>query len=674
MKWGMPVMTRSRYFFNSSIIRQNLRQHGWIGILYTLALLFVLPLQMFMNGDLFAKPSKIDNLFNLGGVIAPFLIAFPIGAGLFLFRYLQSRMPSDLWHSLPLRRSHLLASHTLSGLLLLLPPVWITAAVAAIVRPLDGNMYIYHGAEIWSWVLTVSLLTLFLFVFTIFVGICTGQTILQGILIVILLILPAALLQFINLHLNSYLYGYPDWSGLQRILNNWAPLMRIMDLSFKPLSNIEIWNYAILSAVFMTLSFMLYRKRHGEKAGQALAFAYFNPLFKAGVMLCSMLLASSYFGGAQDRLGWVIGGIIGGALIGYIAVEMIIRKTWHIMTRKLPLEFAVYGVLLGLLLYVPVSGLTGYENRVPQNDKVTAVFAGVNYREITENPQGQTTRKEREDEILSTDRQYIEAVTALHQAVVTSKPNQQNIRWYDYAVTRQFTLVYRLESGRKLLRTYDVPAAGFEPELKAVMVNAEYKRNRYLLSRMDQNVESFRLSNLNKTFSISDPQEVQEFNELLKREILNMSYEDQVSDQRGKASIQLVYKPDSSDYQLFYAYDWFPSNHEMTAWLEQKGYADKIKYTAQEVLSAEIFRDEHQSEIPSGLIYNPDTRLELARNEKRSAVISNKELIDNILEHQRNYTGKEGRYVVKIEYKERTVNYISLDEQDVTPALKALLP
>lgn len=101
MKWGMPVMTRSRLFFNSSIIRQNLRQHGWIGILYTLLLLFVLPLEMFMESNPLAEPNTVDNLFNIGGAdIAPFLIAFPVVAGLFLFRYLQSKMPSDLWHSL----------------------------------------------------------------------------------------------------------------------------------------------------------------------------------------------------------------------------------------------------------------------------------------------------------------------------------------------------------------------------------------------------------------------------------------------------------------------------------------------------------------------------------------------------------------------------------------------
>ncbi|WNS41313.1 DUF6449 domain-containing protein [Paenibacillus sp. MMS20-IR301] len=668
-------MTHSRFFFSGSIIRQNLRQHGWIGVLYALVLLFIVPLQMFMNGDPLAEPTKLNRLFNLGIDISPVLIAFPIGAGLFLSRYLQSKKSSDLWHVLPFRRPQLLASHTVSGLILLLLPVWITAAVTAVVRSLEGNMYIYSGSAVWEWCLTVSLLTLFLYVFTIFVGICTGQTILQGVLVCILLVLPAALLQFINLHLNRYLYGFPDWFGLQGILTYWAPFMRIMDLSFKPFTVMEMWIYGCLSALFMALSFVLYRIRHSEKAGQALAFTYFNPLFKAGVMLCSMLLASLYFGSAGGNNGLTIASALAGGLIGYIAVEMILRKTWQIMNRRLPLEFAVYSVLLGLLLYIPVSGLTGYEDRVPAKDNVAAVYAGGNYREITENMQGSTTREERVEELLSSDPQYIKAVTALHRAVVALRPDQQpELRYNYYNGSRQFILAYKLSNGRTLMRSYWIPAAGFEPELKAVMENMEFKEKKYLLSRLNEDVESFRLSNLERVISISDPQEVQEFREILKQELLDMSYEDQTGDQRGRATIKLAIKQNSNIYQVYYTYDWFPSYEKMTAWLEQKGYADKIKVTAADVVSAEIFRDEHQSAIPAGLIYNPGTRLELARSEKRSAVVSDPAQISNILEHRRNFTGQEGRYVVKIEYKSGTVHFISLNEQDVGPALKALLP
>lgn len=676
MKWGGPVMTRSRLFCNSSIIRQNLRQYGWIGILYTLALLFQLPLQIFMNGDPLAEPSEIDNLFNLGADIAPFLLVFPITTGLFLSRYLQSKGSSDLMHSLPLRRSYLLSSYTLSGLLLLLPPIWITSVVTVLVRPLEGNMYIYQGAEVWQWCLTLTVLTLFLFAFTVFVGICVGQTILQGVVTIILLVLPAAILQFIGMHLSRYLYGYPGGMGSRTDTTDWAPMLRVVDMSYKPFSHTELSVYALLSAAFLTLSFVLYRKRHSEKASHAMAFTYFNPLFKAGVMLCSMLLALSYFGSIKQGTGWIIGSVAAGGVIGYILVEMVLRKTWHILNRKLPLELAVYSILLGLLLYVPVSGLTGYETRVPANEKVNAVFAGGNYDELTQRPYGaKNTAPAEEAEIYSKDPKYIEAVTALHHAVVTAKPGQSNTMWdYGYPSRYRFTLLYQLKNGGTLKRTYLVPSVGFEPELKAVMGHVDYKRVRYQISQMNKNAESIRVSNLNKAFSISDPQEVKEFKDILTREVLNMSYEDRVSDQRSRASIRVLQKPDQDGNQAHFSYEWYPSYHELGAWLEQKGYADKVRITAADVRSAEMFIDMNHSKLPPGRMYDPETRLELARSEKRAVMVTDKTLINDILEHRRNYNRREGAYAVKIVYKNDSSSYISLDEQEMSPALKALLP
>lgn len=668
-------MTYSRLFCNASLIRQNLRQHGWIGILYTLVLLCLIPLQMFTYSDLTGERVQISSLFNLGADVAPVIMAFPAIAGLFLSRYLQARMASDLMHSLPLRRSHLLSSHMLSGLLLLLPPIWITGAITALVQPLSGNMYIYHISYVWDWCLILTVLNLFLFVFTMFVGICTGQTILQGVAVFILLLLPSALLEFINVHLNRYLYGYLNGSGLPSLSNKaWSPILRMMDMSYTIFSYKELWVYCLLTAVFLALCFVLYPKRHSEKAGHAVAFTYFDPLFKAGVMLCSMLVALAYIGGDKQGAGWIIGSVLAGGLIGYLASEMVLRKSWHILTRRLPLEFALYSALLGLLLYVPVSGLTGYENRVPAGDKVAAVFAGGNYEQLTQ-PQGDENSKVLVDDIRSKDPKYIEAVTALHRAVVTARPEQQRNVWDDsYSSRVRFVLSYQLKNGRTLQRMYLVPRAGFEPELKAVMEHADYKRERYQTYRMKENVESIWLGNLNKAVTISDPQEVQEFKDILTREILNMSYEDQFSDQRARAAIRVRLKPDQYGNSVNYSYDWFPSYQELGAWLEQKGYAAKIKITAADVVSAEMFRDIHHSELPSGMRYDPETRMNLARNESRLVEITDKTLINGILEHRRNFTREEGKVVVRMKYKEGTINFISLEEQEMSPALKALLP
>ncbi|ASA21632.1 hypothetical protein [Paenibacillus donghaensis] len=682
-------MTRSRYFFNSSVIRQNMRQHGWIGIMYTLGLLFSLPLQLFTGSYPDAEPQKIDSLFRVGGNIQMlFVLSLPVAAGLFLFRYLQSKTASDLWHSLPLRREHLLTAHLASGLGLLLLPVWLTAAVTAIVTPLEGNMYIYSGADIWNWCLTVSVVTLFLFVFSVFVGICTGQTILQGIITYILLILPVALIQLVNSHLSMYLFGYPRWSGLSNSLYAWSPLLRLVTYTNDTFSAVEMWTYAALSVLFLALSFVLYRKRSVEKSGQAIAFTYFNPLFKAGVMLCAMLLFGAYFSEVKSRqLNWTIFGYVAGALLGYIAAEMLVRKTWQIMTRRVPLEFAVYGILLGLLIYIPVSGLTGYESRVPAGDRITGVYAGNNYSMYASDPyngysSGRASSGKKVP--MSGDQQYIEAVRKLHQALVTVRPGDvpasSTVAGYNRG-SRMFTIAYQLDNGRKVLRQYWVPALGFEPEMKTVMENTDFKRWEYSLHGLDEGLESFRLTIRDRSVSISEPEDVQEFKNILTREILNMSYEDQSKGQLARTYIQPVNNPideqvdgNTGLHYRIYSYSWFSSYKELGSWLEQKGFTEKIGIRAADVKSAEIIKDDYKGKLSPKDINNIEQHMALARQQKLSSVTQDKALITYILQHQLDYTGENGMYVVKLEYKNGEVQHISLDEQELTSALKSLLP
>lgn len=669
-------MTRSRYFFNPSIIRQDFRQHGWIGMIYMLGLLFALPLQLFMSNDPSAEPREIENLFRISELQILFIISIPVVAGLFLFRYLQAKSSSDLSHSLPLRREHLLTAHLTSGLVLLLIPVWLTAGVVAIVHKWEGSMYIFQGAEIWSWCLTVTVITLFLFCFSAFVGICTGQTILQGIVTYILLILPAILLEMINRHLYMYLYGFSGMSLANSRSDSWSPIIRFTNLGGNPLDKVELWIYVALSAVFIGLSYLLYRKRNTEKAGQAIAFKYFNPLFKIGVMLCTVLIAGNYFAQMkQQQIGWVISGYVIGAIIGYVAAEMIIRKTWQILTRKMPAEFAIYAVLLGLLLYIPVSGLNGYEDRVPSSKNISGAYMGNNYWMYERDSRMYSDTPYTGINPFSEDKDYVEAVRKLHEAIVASKPEvPAHISYYDYNRYQSFTLAYQLENGRKLMRQYYVSRAEFEPELKAVMETESFKRDQYGLAMLDKKLDVFWISNRDKKVGITDPVEIAELKEIISREILNMSYEDQTNDKPDIASIETQIKLD--DYSTYgYSYPWKSSFHELDKWLTDKGYADKVRTTAEDIKSAKIIKnDVMDTSGERNSRDNADQRFELARQNNRIGVTDDKEILTYILDYRWNYYGaKEGTYLVKLEYNNSGMDYFILNEADLTPELKALL-
>lgn len=671
-------MTRSQYFFNSSIIRQNLRQHGWLGIIYLLGLLFALPLQLFMSNNPNAVPKKIDHLFQVTAEIQMiFIVTIPVAAGLFLFYYLHTKAPADMWHSLPFRREHMLTSHLASGMLLLLIPVWLTAAVVAVVKQWSGNLYIFEWNAIWSWGITVSIITLFMFCLSVFVGICTGQSILQGIIVYAVLFFPALVFVLMDSHLAMNLYGYYGLSMYSSYLENWSPLVRMFNVYAIPFSSTELWIYGGLSVLCMGLSYLLYRKRQTEKAGQAIAFWYFNPLFKAGIMFCTMLIAGNYCAQMkQQQMGWVITGYVIGAIIGYIVAEMLIRKTWQILSRKLPVEAAVYMVLLGLILYIPVSGLVDYEGRVPAKDKVSSVYAGSSYWMYNGATNSNNANLFKDQDVYSNDEQFIEAVRKLHMAVVEKRPeNPSSKPYYDYNQSQWITVAYKLDNGRKLVRSYSVPIKGFEPELKAIMETESFKRAQYIVPQLDMEVGMFQVTsavgNRNKQVLISDPAEVTEFKEILKREILNMSYEEQTDNRMPVAYIEPIMNIDGNGNRSYYNYSWYPSYHELEKWMEEKGYANKAHTTSEDVRTAKLIKLDNK--IFPGNVYDPELLLELASKANQVIVTEDKAVLADILNHQRIYSFKNSNYLIKMEYKGGFTDFVMLRDSDLTPGLKELL-
>ncbi|AIQ62656.1 hypothetical protein PSTEL_05635 [Paenibacillus stellifer] len=667
-------MTSRRYFFNRGVIRQDVKQHSWISVIYLLGLLFSLPLQMLLTANPDNPAREITSLFMVNGALTMlFTATLPVGAGLLLFRYLQNKGAADAAHSLPLRRDHLLANHLASGAALLLIPVWLTALIAGLLSLWSDNPFQYGASEVWWWGLTVSVLTLFLFVFTAFVGICIGQTVLQGIVAYILLILPSLLSQMVLFHLNLYLYGFLSLSNT-RSVDNWSLLLHMMNVSGSPFQGGETALYAGLTLVFAALSFVLYRKRSSETSGQAMAFTYFNPLFKGGVMLCAMLIAGTYF--AQMRagqIGWALAGYALGALAGYTAAEMVIRKTWQIWSRNLPIRLAGYAAVIGVLLYVPVSPLTGFENRIPSSDQIKGVYAGGHYWEYfdSRNDAADMNRARSPfDDVdpFVSDSGYISAVRKLHEAVVQTKPKDDPSKaWYERS-SIAFTIVYELKDGKRLSRQYAVPVAGLEPELKAVMESKDYKSKEFVLDQLDQPNSRIELNSGLHTATIAD-EDMDEFKKLLKQDILHMSFDDYQRDDRASlANIQVF--PDESigrNYS-FYWYDWRPSYRVLGTWLEEKGYADRVLIKAKDVVSVELA---DQARISPNIVrnYDPESYLAEAESLDQTVTVTDKAQISELLKVRRSFRPTTNSCIIKVKYTNGNSEYFRINKTELPPGI-----
>ena len=573
-------MTSHRLYCNRSILIQNFRQHGWISILYLLSLLFILPL--YMMGRTVENRVSIDSLFEVNGSGQGLMILiFPVLAGIFILRYIQSNKQSILIHSLPLRRQHILSTNLISGIIMLLVPIWVVAGFTAILSSVTTLYYEFSGLIILEWGLAASIFTLFMFSFTVFVGVCIGQSILQGIVTYAFLIFPALIDVLIKEHLSFYLKGYYASHGI--VEPKISPFIYMTNLGNDIPDLTLLLIYCGLIILFTVLSFGLYKLRQVENATQAIAFGFLKPLFRIVMMLGSALIMEEYF--SMQWTNWismwtVVGSIIGG-LIGLILAEMILLKTWLVPFRVLSKGALIYGTITALMLYIPVASWNGYSSKIPALAQIESVSVGHPYFYMDN-----YTKTGREAKRYSNDPVYMSAVHQLHEKLIEADFPTPSRR-FDPKGNQLLSIRYKLKDGEELNRNYNLPTSMFEQELLAIFNTDAYKYSENRLYEFDYVIRSITLTSElipERMIVISDPQEMEEFKKLLKEEILSQPASLKPNDIAPIARIAMSHGYDSNDWSG----DIEPSFDKIRAWLKEKGLSERIEVTPEQVEAADI--------------------------------------------------------------------------------------
>lgn len=675
----MQDMIFNRLFCNRGILFQNFRQHGWIGILYLITLLFSLPLHI--GTEYRDLPQQITSLFQANGEVQIlFAITFPVAAGIFLFRYVQSGAPSDLFHSLPLRRKHLLTVNLLTGFMMILLPIWITTAITGWVwAALDQPAFIFEASSIWMWGLSMSIYSLFMFMLTVVVGMCIGQSVLQGLTVYALLLLPVVVWFIFSLHLQHYLLGYP-YDDIGRNAQNISLLLRMGSISGAPVIGWELIIYTILTLMFILLSYVFYAKRQVESATQAVTFTVVKPIFRFGLMFTLVLISGAYFTIIAPRgsSGWGIFGYILGGVVGYIVAEMIIRKTWLIWSGKLLPKMALYGIVAGLILYVPVASWNGYAARVPELKKVNSIKLGGERYTYTNG----VSSKMDDDPFYSSDPEYMKAVIALHQKIVDSDlsllndPINPGMRNDEYVFIN-----YKLDNGKVMKRKYYIPEADFREDLIALKQSRDYKKFTYDTYKLEEDALSIgirsSISSYRKVY-ISNPEQVREFKELLSQDIMDQTYEEQRSPWQSFANAEInqdsSFENPSQPKEMSY-FEIKPSYDRVLGWLKENKYYEQLDFPTEEVASAQFVKQEINSPGNPQFVYPQSEYVDGNVNGNKQVATKNKKIISDLLKRQRSayQTEKDTLYQIKLNVTRGENIYMMLKEEDLTEEMKAIL-
>ena len=164
------------------------------------------------------------------------------------------------------------------------------------------------------------------YIFTVFIGMLTGNVLLQGALTFIGLFLPLGLYVLIKYNLWKLLYGFSkDIDG--RTVEWLSPLISYLnEQNYRLLFKVSTWYfwYFVAAIILCGVSIYFYKIRHAEAAGETLAAEWIRRTFKYGVATSAALTGGLYLSTLNENSAGVLYlGYFIGAVLGYIIADMI---------------------------------------------------------------------------------------------------------------------------------------------------------------------------------------------------------------------------------------------------------------------------------------------------------------------------------------------------------------
>lgn len=567
-------MSVKQWSANRAMWGQNLRQIGWIAIIHWLLWLAAIVLPMALAYSQYdPKVGNIPQWYSVydiaNGMEALCAWLVPILAAAGVVRYMHEKRSADFIHSLPIRRTELLAGQMLIGWLFLAVPLVLTALVAiGCLYGLDLPWPIGAG-DVGRWLGETLVVETVIFALGVMVGVLVGQSIVHIVLTNIALFFPTGIMVLLFSNLPLWLYGFPDGYYLSGNLMDWALPIRYAMLTDQAMSAGEIGMLLLLSLLFFSLSIWLYERRPTEAAGQALAFSVLRPLFVYGVAFCMCLTGGFYFGQVQRQWGWIIFGYVAFSLIGYAVAQMVVMKTWRVF-HKWKGYIAFAAVMSVLFLTVRLDPV-GYVRHVPNLSDIEKVYFGQSVMNW-QNPNLMEREFEAFDQFLRT-KDNIKAVRALHAQLVHDQPLPSR-----FGNVRPIVIGYVLKDGTRLLRRYEVPIEPYMLYFQRIMGSNEYKQQYYLLLRPSgyapirqvtiRNVETGRAEVV-----LAEPKEIESFVQALKQDLWNEPVEDIIGGgSTWQGNIELL----QSDGDSFTVPLSSHSTH-VREWLQQQHHWEQIQ-------------------------------------------------------------------------------------------------
>lgn len=499
-------MQSKKSCFNAALFRKNLSRSwplwGVLSMVGALVPLYLL-LELLQRRSVYVDPTEFaDALYSAVTMFAPgFTAAYALLCAVLVWGYLYNARSVGMFHALPVDRTCLFVTNTLSGLAMILIPYVV---VGLLICLLAAGWGFFHLTAVLNTVLAVLLLTVTFFALATLCAVLTGHAVMLPVLYILANLLAPLLEQLINNLAGAFLIGI----GMEPPSLIFSPVFEIYE-KFHLRYNYNgsdtgmtkgtpalagLWVvalYALAGLAMLALAWFLYKKRHSECAGDVVAFRWMQPIFRYGIALLSALTLGRLLyellwrdlfqqGDYADVLPMLICVILTG-LAGYYAASMLLAKSKRVFRGSLKGVGIVCAGAAALMLLVSVDVL-GIERRIPAPDEIASV---------TLQDQGVVVEAFDPAEYP----EQVEILLSFHQAVVSDR---DYIRGYsarreaaagDRIFNHFIYLTYRLKNGATVRRVYDLwfsenraaQAGTYENELIRFYEDPEVRRRSVMI-------------------------------------------------------------------------------------------------------------------------------------------------------------------------------------------------
>ena len=389
-------MTSKSSFFK--LIKQEWKQKIWCPILIFVSFFLILEIQLILilqdmekwpGSYTYSKAHYFANQFLTPDMNLLFTIMTcfaGILSAMCIFSYIHSRQKLDLFHSLPVKRGFFFWEKIVSGITFYAIPTAIHLLICVGISIGKGASSAHGINNVIGFFLTELLLFVLFYAATVFCMLLTGNMILS--VLATCVILPYSLIlsvlkkivyqRFYYSAMVEYVGGVWGFSPIHMVQNMYLKMQDYRDtntgFSYQCIGS--YLPYLIAGVVFfVVVSYVLYRKRATEAAGNAIAFGITEPFIKFLIVFPVSLFAgelATNISSSSATFSWYLFGVIFGFLVSCLVVEIIFRldikgalKHWK--------QIIFNGACVALTIIVLKNDVMGFNTYIPGENEIESI-------------------------------------------------------------------------------------------------------------------------------------------------------------------------------------------------------------------------------------------------------------------------------------------------------------